>query len=129
MSPTQPMPQPPADPPAIRYGPFILDLAGFSVSVAGRDVPVTFTEFLLLRTLASNPMRYVDRATLLDVLAGRETDAPRGRARLPAARSVDLHISRLRRKLSQAGYDCIKTMRFVGYRFVPAEQTPAFHPR
>jgi DNA-binding response OmpR family regulator len=38
-----------------------------------------------------------------------------------SGRAVDLHISRLRRKLSAAGYDGIRTMRFIGYRFVPVE--------
>ena len=36
-------------------------------------------------------------------------------------RVVDIHVSRLRKKLAQAGCDCIRTMRYVGYRFVPPD--------
>jgi hypothetical protein len=43
----------------------------------------------------------------------------------PSPRSVDTHIARLRAKLRYAGYDCIKTMRFVGYRFVPVPERDA----
>jgi DNA-binding response OmpR family regulator len=40
---------------------------------------------------------------------------------LPSVRAIDTHISRLRGKLHKAGFDCIRTMRHVGYRFVPPE--------
>jgi DNA-binding response OmpR family regulator len=108
----------------INHGSFRLDLHGFAVSVNGQDVPLTYSEFLLLKELAGNPNRYFDRGALQAVLDARSAEAKdlRYAASGPAtARSVDLHISRLRRKLKQCGYDCIRTMRFVGYRFVPAE--------
>jgi DNA-binding response OmpR family regulator len=100
----------------VAYGPLVLDVGGFTVAISGRDVSVTFTEFLLLRELALQPNRVLDRAELAGVLNGRGVGA---RVTQASLRTVDLHISRLRKKLSVAGYDCIKTMRFVGYRFVP----------
>lgn len=91
-----------------------LDPAGFSVTVDGNDLSLTLAEFLLLRELARNPYKVLGRERLAAALR----EDPSEPATSP--RSVDTHISRLRKKLRNAGYDCIKTMRFVGYRFVPA---------
>lgn len=107
---------PPAQEPAVACGPLRLDLSGFAVAVAGQDIAVTVTEFLLLKALALQPYRVLDCAALAaSVYAHGHGQAPQPMS----PRAVDLHISRLRRKLLQAGYDCIRTMRFVGYRFVP----------
>ncbi len=101
-------------------GPLVLDLPGYAVAVGGRDIAVTATEFLLLRALALQPYRVLGRAALAAAVHAQgygQTPQPM------SPRAVDLHISRLRKKLSRAGYDCIRTMRFVGYRFVPPAAT------
>jgi len=106
---------PKGDPGAITMGALRLDPAGFSVTVDGRDLALTLAEFLLLQELARHPYQVLSRERLASAL--REygsTSEPS-----PSSRSVDTHVSRLRAKLRSAGYDCIKTMRFVGYRFVP----------
>ena len=105
-----------AEPTTLRYGALVVEVLGYAVSVAGQDVPVTATEFLLLKALARKPYQVQDRT----VLAAAVQDEGSGRVPRPMSeRAVDLHISRLRRKLLQAGYDGIQTMRFIGYRFVP----------
>jgi DNA-binding response OmpR family regulator len=106
----------------IRHGPFLLDARGYTVTVHGHDVPLTFTEFLLLTELASHPNRWFDRAALVAVLDERRVAHQYGTASPMTARTVDLHICRIRRKLKLRGYDGIQTMRFVGYRFVPVDQ-------
>jgi DNA-binding response OmpR family regulator len=108
----------PAQDERIIFGSLALYPSGYTVSVDGRDVAVTVPEFLLLVTLMRHPYRVLDRETL-----ARALDEKRGRMAPTAAslRAVDLHISRLRKKLRAAGCDPIATMRFVGYRFVPRE--------
>jgi DNA-binding response OmpR family regulator len=100
----------------ITVGPLTLNLKGLSVSVAHRDVPLTYGEFLILVALAREPYSVISRDRLAKVLAegglNRSSLAPTGR-------KVDTHIARIRRKLANAGCDCIRTMRNVGYRLVP----------
>jgi DNA-binding response OmpR family regulator len=101
------------------YPPLELDLAGLSVSVAGHDVPLTQTEFVLLTELASHPYSVIDRGALRASIA----DGVRRGARReqPSPDAINVTVARLRHKLRGAGLDCIKTMRNVGYRFVPTD--------
>lgn len=108
--------QPPAS--TLGFGPLSIDLDGFAVFVAGRHVRLTYSEFVLLRELALRPYRVVDRDALQEAMhRGRTGDA----AEPIDPRSIDRHIVRLRRKLREAGCDCIETMRYTGYRLVPPE--------
>ncbi len=103
----------------IEVGPLRLDPEGFTASVDGRDLALTLGEFLILREFAQNPYLVLRRERLTALIHAGGSDGS------PSPRSVDTHIARLRAKLRQAGYDGIKTMRFVGYRFVPSpEQEP-----
>jgi DNA-binding response OmpR family regulator len=102
---------------AINLGVLRLDREGFSVTVDGRHLALTLAEFLLLQELALHPYQVLGRERLAVALREFNSTAEP----MPSSRAVDTHISRLRAKLRSAGYDCIKTMRFVGYRFVPAE--------
>jgi DNA-binding response OmpR family regulator len=121
VSPAAPVPpaanaEPAPESQTIVRGSLRLDLRGYAVALAGRDIEVTVTEFLLLKALAQQPYRVLDRAMLAHAVYAHG----HGQAARPMSpRAVDLHISRLRRKLSRLGCDAIKTMRFVGYRFVP----------
>jgi DNA-binding response OmpR family regulator len=99
----------------ITSGPLTLNLSGFSLTINDVDVPLTQAEFLLMATLARNPYNVIDRQTLARVL---RTGAL-GPAMTTSPRAVDTHIARLRHKLAEAGCECIRTMRNVGYRFVP----------
>ncbi len=79
----------------------------------GEPVILTALEFDLLLCLARSKGRVLDRDKLLDEIAGREYDV--------FDRSIDVHISSLRRKLGDDSKNprYIKTIRSVGYMLVP----------
>ena len=93
----------------LKIGPLAIDLAAHSVSVSGKAVELTATEFKLLATLAQRRGRVQSRDQLLrDVW---EYDAAID------TRTVDTHMRRLREKLGRAA-DYLDTVRGVGYRFL-----------
>jgi two-component system response regulator CpxR len=75
----------------------------------GQPVEVTTFEFDILETLMRSAGRVVSRDELMEELYGRKAT--------PFDRSVDMHISHLRRKL-EGDTPLIKTVRGVGYQFV-----------
>jgi len=75
----------------------------------GNKVKLTNKEFTLLSVLAKSADRVVSRQQLLDSVWGYSYYGD--------ARTLDVHIRRLRQKLEQCG-DCIETVVGVGYRFV-----------
>lgn len=79
-----------------------------TVSIAGRPIPLTTVEFQLLETLVRSAGQFVTRDDLCKALHGRQAT--------PFERSIDLHISRLRRKLTGERVE-IKTLRSKGYQF------------
>jgi DNA-binding response OmpR family regulator len=88
-----------------------IDLARRSVDLNGRTVALTYVEFELLRTLASNPGRVYTRQMLLEALWGGSA------YREP--RTIDVHVRHLREKLERDPREpeYIFTVRGVGYRF------------
>ena len=110
-------PQAPSDGRVLRIGSLSLDPEGFSASIDGRDLALTYGEFLIMGEFLRNPYQVLSRQRLSALL--RESSSAVLDTSGPALRSVDTHIARIRAKLRALGYDCIKTMRFVGYRFVP----------
>ena len=94
----------------LRFGRFIVDLASLQAIAGDRQVPLTPTEFKLLRTLAGEPGRVFTRD---DLLIGVWNYEPGSDTRL-----VDVHVGRLRKKLEQAGVTevSIETARGFGYR-------------
>lgn len=91
-----------------------IDYAGFSVSCAGNEVKLTRKEFALLAILSRNQGRVVPRERLLDHVWGLEYYGE--------ARTLDVHMSGLRRKLGTCG-DCLETVIGIGYRFRNREAT------
>ncbi len=79
----------------------------------GSEEPLAASEFDLLKVFAENPNRPLARDWLLEVTAHREMEA--------FDRAIDLRITRLRRKIETdpAHPDAIRTVRGVGYMFVP----------
>jgi DNA-binding response OmpR family regulator len=79
----------------------------------GAEETLTASEFDLLKVFAENPNRPLQRDWLLEVIAHREMEA--------FDRAIDLRITRLRRKieLDPAHPTAIRTVRGVGYMFVP----------
>lgn len=91
------------------HGKLALDTDAWTASWNGVDIPLTVTEFTILRTLASMPSRIFSRDMIIDRLHGPGfaiTD-----------RTIDSHVRNLRRKFSDAGCDeLIETRAGVGYR-------------
>lgn len=91
-----------------------LDPARLRVSIAGRPVDLTPTEFALLSTLARQPGRVFTRSQLLDVIHGVAFEA--------YERAIDGHVRNLRRKLEPdpAHPRYLLTVHGAGYRFADA---------
>jgi len=104
--------QPRAVAETLRFPNLEIDVAAHEVMSAGNRVPLTATEFSLLRLLASNPGRVFSREFLLEEVWGGDT--------VVFDRTIDSHIQRLRKKLGGAGSpgDYVETVWGVGYRFV-----------
>jgi len=98
----------------VRAGDVVLDVPRMRVTVAGRPVEVTSTEFTLLSTLMRQPGRVFTRALLLDAVHGHGGDE--GAA---FARAVDAHVKNLRRKIEADPHAPrhLLTVYGVGYRF------------
>jgi two-component system OmpR family response regulator len=100
----------------------VLDFAGWSLDLERRElqradgvmVPLSSGEFELLAAFATHPGRVLSRDQLLDLARGREAQ--------PFDRSIDVQVSRLRRKIETDPQDpaLIKTVRNGGYSFTPS---------
>jgi len=94
---------------AIVAGPLTIDDASYTVTVGGRPVDLTYTEFELLKYMVSRGGRVLTREQLLTDVWGYDYYA--------GTRTVDVHIRRLRAKLGSRLEHYIQTVRNVGYRF------------
>lgn len=92
-----------------------LDPATRQVTVNGRDVELTTIEFDILEVL----MRVAGHVVSRDEIAQRFYNRPA----TPYDRSIDVHISHLRKKLD-APTELIRTLRGLGYQFAPLEAEP-----
>lgn len=104
-------------PEVLRVGDIELDPATRTVRQQGKAVELTSVEFNLLQVLLREAGRVVTRERLVDAVLGRKFS--------PFDRSIDMHVSKVRKKLgdSEGGPDHIKTVRGVGYIFAhPREQ-------
>ncbi len=104
----------------LEIGDIVLDVAGHRLWVAGEEVPLTATEFRLLRLLIERGGRVQTRGQLLSDVWGYADDID--------SRTVDTHIRRLRRKLGHEA-DRIETVIGVGYRLRTDEMEAAAGPR
>jgi DNA-binding response OmpR family regulator len=93
----------------LQCGELVMDLANYTVHVAGRQVELTYKEYELLRFLAVNRDRVFSRESLLNNVWGYDFYG--------GARTVDVHIRRLRSKIEDRHLTFIETVRNVGYRF------------
>jgi DNA-binding response OmpR family regulator len=98
-------------PPVIRSADIELDLAARTVSKAGRPLKLTSAEFDLLRAFFESPGQVLTREALVENVLDRKFS--------PFDRSIDLHISNLRRKLGPQGdgADRIRSVRGIGYLY------------
>ena len=96
-------------PEVVSYQTLELNVETYQASIDGRPLDLTYMEYELLKFLASSPGRVFTRETLLTQVWGYEYYG--------GARTVDVHIRRLRAKLGEEHAAMIQTVRSVGYRF------------
>ena len=84
-----------------------MDRVRHQVSLRGKEIELTATEFKLLSTLIERRGRVQSRDVLLNDVWGYESAID--------TRTVDTHVRRLREKLGKSA-DCIETIRGFGYR-------------
>jgi two-component system phosphate regulon response regulator PhoB len=93
---------------ALSYGDLEMDVAAHKVRRGGRPVALGPTEFRLLRHFMEHPGRVFSRERLLDSVWSHDSEID--------ARTVDVHVRRLRKALNEGGgADLIRTVRSAGY--------------
>jgi two-component system alkaline phosphatase synthesis response regulator PhoP len=92
----------------IQVGQLYMDLDRHLVTVAGKEIDLTPTEFDLLRTLMQHPGYVFSRDELLEEAVGYTFEG--------LGRTLDSHIKNLRRKIDVDGHQYIQTVYGVGYR-------------
>lgn len=100
--------EPEKSPKMISFGDFFLDIDRYLLKSNDKTIPVTLSEFGILKRLLSNRGKVLTRSQLLDDI--HNDDA------LVVDRNIDVHIASLRKKLGPK-FDQIETVRGVGYRF------------
>ena len=96
----------------VQFGPCVLDLeSALLFGPDGEEISITAMEFSLLKVFANNRGRVLNRDQLLDQAHDRDWD--------PFDRSIDIRISRLRRKIEPNAQkpEVIRTVRGIGYVF------------
>ncbi|MGH9055171.1 MAG: winged helix-turn-helix transcriptional regulator [Acidimicrobiales bacterium] len=96
-------------PELVEHGPLVLNLETYQAAMSGRPLDLTYMEYELLKFLATHPGKVFTRETLLSRVWGYEYYG--------GARTVDVHVRRLRAKLGEEQAHLISTVRSVGYRF------------
>jgi len=96
-----------------RFGPFRLNLESRDLHKNAESIPLTAGEFNLLRIFVEHPNRVLNRDGIMDLLKGYE--------RSPFDRSIDVRVTRLRRKIEAdaSAPTYIRTIWGEGYLFVP----------
>ena len=109
-------PRPALKPERIEVNGVVLDNGTREVLCDGRKVELTTYEFDILELLMRGAERVLSRDALMESLYNRKAT--------PFDRSIDMHVSHLRKKLD-ANRDLIKTIRSVGYQFLRAGESEA----
>ena len=99
----------------VERGGIVVDRVKHRVTVHGRTLDLTPSEFRLLDTLIRQPGRAFGRSELIDAALGADT--------LVLERTIDVHIRSLRKKLDDLA-DSIQTVRGIGYRFKETNGLP-----
>ena len=97
------------EPSFLTAGDLSIDLLSRSLSVCGKEVRLTRTEYAIIKLLMENPERIIARSVLLDRIGADTPDC--------TERSLKQHISNLRKKLQDAGgTDYIETVWGIGFK-------------
>jgi len=89
-------------------GRLVIDVEAIAARWDGTEVPLTATEFALLKAIAAQPRRVFTRENLMT--------ASYAGARFVSDRTIDSHVRHIRAKFQSAGGDPIETVHGVGYR-------------
>ncbi len=96
-------------PELVEYGDLTLNVETYQAALSGRPLDLTYMEYELLKFFAMHPAKVFTREQLLSRVWGYEYYG--------GARTVDVHVRRLRSKLGEEHAGLIQTVRSVGYRF------------
>jgi len=108
-----------SEPEDYRFGPFRLSISNRELFRNEEKVPLTSGEFALLKIFVEHPGRILSRDMIVDLLKGYE--------RSPYDRSIDVRVTRLRRKIEPDPAEpvYIRTVWGEGYRFCPESEATA----
>jgi DNA-binding response OmpR family regulator len=95
---------------ALEFGRLFIDIRAKKVKIEGSVIPLTKSEFEILFTLASEPLRVYSRLQIINAI--RDNPASITEA------TIDVHIFHLRKKLGHGQY-CIFNRQGFGYEFDP----------
>jgi two-component system, OmpR family, alkaline phosphatase synthesis response regulator PhoP len=98
-----------ARPEVVEYGDLMLNLETYQAALNSRPLDLTYMEYELLKFFTTHPGKVFTREQLLSRVWGYEYYG--------GARTVDVHVRRLRAKLGEEHAGLIQTVRSVGYRF------------
>lgn len=90
-----------------------IDVSRYEVKVDGQETKLTNTEFKILHCLAQRPGHVFNRSQLIDFALGKDVSV--------VDRTIDVHITNLRKKLHTRGPQ-IESIRGVGYRLKPLRE-------
>ena len=93
---------------AVKFGDFTLEIDRYILRKIEKTIPLTLSEFGILRRMVTNRGKVLTRNQLLDDI--NNDDA------FIVDRNIDVHVASLRKKLGPT-FDWIETVRGVGYRF------------
>lgn len=98
----------------VTFGDVVVDLKRMRVDRHGKMVPLTPTEYRLLRHLVTNPEQVFSRESLLELVWGYDSS-------VDSQRTVDVHVRHLREKLEEdpGNPQWLTTVRGTGYCFMP----------
>lgn len=94
----------------IRFKDLTIDFSKYQVIKNGKEIDLTLTEFKILKILLENQDKVMPREDILDEISENKSK--------PDARTVDVHILNIRKKLgdNKEPYEYIETIRGIGYR-------------
>ena len=98
-----------SNPEVVSYGDLVLNFETYQAGVSNRPLDLTYMEYELLKFFVTHPGKVFTREQLLSRVWGYEYYG--------GARTVDVHVRRLRAKLGEEHAGLIQTVRSVGYRF------------
>ena len=91
------------------YSDLVLNFETYQAAISGKPLDLTYMEYELLKFFLTHPGKVFTREQLLSRVWGYEYYG--------GARTVDVHVRRLRAKLGEEHANLIQTVRSVGYRF------------